>query len=1391
MSMSRCVTIKAVTRPLLLGLACGLSQVAYPREVFAQPLPVISPTIYPYYLEPATYPDYSRRPLPVADWSVYQNQPQFVGVRGGTMDEAYFSGRWKSFQFTFTPTTSGVATLKIENVDCDATVLLDDLYFQQASGSPELLPNSKFGRGTNWLANPGFETPDPGQGWVRTAGVNVYQDGHNSRHSMLVRTRHSLQTTVSLQAGQLYQTTVWLSIAGRSRGRVQLSVGAPTLGSATLSVAEETTSNPSGLVYWPNVSTVVKGLSAAELNAMNNHGVILHDLGGYGPGEAWTGSYGQAVASSNLLAAITNKLGRHYTGADIGEQDGRFANVFEAVCEPFSLLDNSKSYRTAHRYLGQVGDDLGNIMSLLVVLWYWHYPVKDANVLAVGAETQPKEGIANSQVHYSFLRGAGKQYGVPWFGNVSIFSTDWDRSEPHVNYKSYPSAATNGNSLNLMRRLMFTHYLYGCNILSFEGSCRTEQNTVSPIGMVQESMVQTINQYGRPGVMHTPVALLLDFLSGWMPAQYNRGNYYTWNAVEYDVGDHLTHNIFSLLYPDYEANGFFQNELGGLSDTPYGDMADTLLSDVTAPVLSRYGVVIAAGNLPSADAELREKVEAFLAGGGNFIVTGENARRLWPEFSIGPSQITIPVNGLVSSSDGTTDTEPNAGILYSITTGLLPSGSTVLASYAGSPAVIDIPRGAGRITLLLSPFGLNVSPLTSLHPPYAWGYNTPLPKPYVLMEHVRRLLDRRLASQCLVSVGNRKLGYVTCRQSPGQYLVGIHNNSLTNQIFHITSQIGAITNLTELDLGRSVTNEAGYWPTGYETNHGGLSDASHIFGGDTRLFRVLIAETNRVRVLGSNLPPVRPFNHMVTVPALCDLKDTLLRWFTFLEHFDGVKLDWTSVRSVDLAFTNGGVAQLREPIDWLKRQQVRFVTDFSSGLISRELTLQMDAPGTNYQQSLAEFNRVMDKLAILGRATDLIITAEDIPPGQASAVRAGVAAFCASAALRGMTVHFKHRTTPWTPNVAATLRFISLVGAVNLKFAANTADAPGDVEGLLAQAGGQLGLILIEPLANGAAVDLSPLRRRTVIQILDAEYPAWDQIYLDLRAAWVASGAASLTGKPLTPVREVYWTTHPANAARLFSLHHTANLPGTLREQTNFWNYFSGVKVDYKYLAYRDPTQCAREATWLADRKVKLVVDFSSDLNNYPGLTLTDSSRPGDGLSANYQRSKAIINDVFDKMQLMGATDCVIRTTTTNAAAYTDLCNRAWDRGKIQVHLQHHMVNWMTRFQTPASVAALIDAAAPPNGNLKMAVNGNHDAGMGGLLTIAGRRLGLILLGYPGSSRADVHGQARLGLNRRALVGQPQPQILDSEYADWSDTAQDLVYLGWAPATPPVMPKVK
>jgi autotransporter-associated beta strand protein len=326
---------------------------------------------------------------------------------------------------------------------------------------------------------------------------------------------------------------------------------------------------------------------------------------------------------------------------------------------------------------------------------------------------------------------------------------------------------------------------------------------------------------------------------------------------------------------------------------------------------------------------------------------------------------------------------------------------------------------------------------------------------------------------------------------------------------------------------------------------------------------------------------------------------------------------------------------------------------------------------------------------------------------------------------------------------------------------------------------------------------LSALSSHNGIQILNAAYDSWDAVYKDIRTAW-GGGATTLVGTPLSPPQETLWQTAAANANRYWFARGTTDLPDTLRNMPEFWLHFGGVKVDYKYLAHRDAAQCARDGQWLAARNVKVIVDFTEDLNNYPGLRFTDSPTPNDGVSAAYDRSQATFTEVFEKMQLIGSNQCIIRptegVTSTSPYAYRDFCAKAWAHGQIMVYMQPVVGNWITRndqsYHTAGYVAWMVDVIAPANGNLRMAVNGCHDANLAGAVATAGGRLGMILLGHPGASRADVdsHGPARWGMSLGAISGQNVPLILDSDYADWNDTAADLAYLGWKAVVPPGPP---
>ena len=120
---------------------------------------------------------------------------------------------------------------------------------------------------------------------------------------------------------------------------------------------------------------------------------------------------------------------------------------------------------------------------------FGHYFLKEGTYTLIGAETA--QALPNNQVYYAFIRGAGKQYGVPWFGNASV----WNR----WGYKTYGAAGgsggethspTNGTSLSLMKRLLYSHVLYNCVAVGFESGW-FDGEQLSPIGRIQQAAQQS------------------------------------------------------------------------------------------------------------------------------------------------------------------------------------------------------------------------------------------------------------------------------------------------------------------------------------------------------------------------------------------------------------------------------------------------------------------------------------------------------------------------------------------------------------------------------------------------------------------------------------------------------------------------------------------------------------------------------------------------------------------------------------------------------------------------------------------------------------------------------------------------------------------------------------
>ena len=240
-----------------------------------------------------------------------------------------------------------------------------------------------------------------------------------------------------------------------------------------------------------------------------------------------------------------------------------------------------------------------------------------------------------------------------------------------------------------------------------------------------------------------------------------------------------------------------------------------------------------------------------------------------------------------------------------------------------------------------------------------------------------------------------------------------------------------------------------------------------------------------------------------------------------------------------------------------------------------------------------------------------------------------------------------------------------------------------------------------------------------------------------------------------------------------------------------FFQNYSGIVVQPGYLASSDSDRLRQEKGWMERQSLQITVDFSGTLNYYPDLTLLNAYPP------HYEESARIIDDVLDKMLLLGAKNAIItlhrkpdnhwnddRAHLEFVERVGDLCRRAALRGII-IHMQAHPKRWVHTTDKAASFIRETGAQ-----NLRLAINTGHLDQMGENLetaiTAAGDLLGAVLLC---SSHHDQYGQwydAHLPMHRgnvdlSALSSIADRDgilfILNGEYESLDDAYPDLAGL--------------
>jgi len=879
-------------------------------------------------------------------------------------------------------------------------------------------------------------------------------------------------------------------------------------------------------ISYPILAARNLGDLADEIKRRN---LFLFDVWGYVPGSG-PGSYWQQFrVPAGVFELLESKLGTHWLGMDNGEQDGRYIGGYASELYP-SSAGRREQYLNFQRHFERLTGELGNKMSTLVSLNFGHYFLKEGIYTFIGAETA--QALPNGQVFYAFIRGAGKQYGVPWFGNASGWNRwGWKQYTPDVHDGPYSGGPTHGASLSLLKRLFYSHILYNSMMVGFDTSYFhsvqhppatewVEGDELSPMGLMQRAAGQWLQAAGQPGVMMTPVALMLDFFAGWtFPRHLYTSNVYrVWGNLPYEPGDYLTDGVLDMMYPGYQDSSYFHDESGFITPTPYGDMADCLLSDAPSWLLARYPLLVIAGEL-GGGAEIRDKLAAYVEQGGRLILTAGNLAKLPGGLAGIQAGISLKRFGkgtaLRVGARRMVEDRP-----FELQALVLPKAARVLAECSGVPAAVVMPFGKGDITVLASPFGVSAKETEGVGALLAGQLQNevdkPLPNPYPLLKHARAILDEALRAQMLFAAGEG-LSLITCRKGPGEYTLGVTNNSWSARPFKIISRCGPIESIRELSLDQSEKGAQGQLPEGLEKSHLGVSDDKNIAGGDVRIFAVRVKEEN-IDAIAHVVPPARPRGRALPLRRARSLKEEVLLRPTFFEHFDSIVMDWRYVQERD-------PDQLKRESAWIRLQRLGCLVDFTSGInLFPDLCL-VDNSELDYAASMAAIEGVMAKMEAL-EVRHLILSLNRQPENNFTrdqtwqSFAQTLRRICERAQEQQSTVHLRLSVGAPSQDLRRVVELTSKVDAPNFRLAPSTAlllSRKNDMAEFTGQLQGKIGLWLV----SAPRIDLAgrvwninaPIREcndpRALAQILalapeaplvfDANYKDLDDEYLDAR----------------------------------------------------------------------------------------------------------------------------------------------------------------------------------------------------------------------------------------------------------------------------------------------------
>jgi len=360
--------------------------------------------------------------------------------------------------------------------------------------------------------------------------------------------------------------------------------------------------------------------------------------------------------SKEAFEKIKAIFGRRFLGFNEGEWDGAYISRIASGEIP---LSPNRSRQEAHYHymdwMKQAYDDHHHYMLTMTSIGMGCHYGAELGSRMMGAELS--QCLPCNMILLAFCRGAAKQYDLLFHTVPSVFSS---RGAPHTGgLKCYPGSGQpesislpglagprHGASLGLLKRLWWISHMSGSSITGFESgyfpydgigeyeaqSAKELPNPftngdifahLTPLGWMYWEALQTSRRHPRRGVPYIPIAVMLPVHHGWSPPEaYSTTSNCVWGNIPYEAGDWQIDKFFEWIYPGYKSAHAVPccDERGIITNTPYGDSFDVILSTATDECLSKYQAVFLIGSVNvMMDAELQGRLERFIAAGGTIV----------------------------------------------------------------------------------------------------------------------------------------------------------------------------------------------------------------------------------------------------------------------------------------------------------------------------------------------------------------------------------------------------------------------------------------------------------------------------------------------------------------------------------------------------------------------------------------------------------------------------------------------------------------------------------------------------------------------------------------------------------------------------------------------------